>query len=117
MINKRILFAITNAEIDKSRLIDESIDLKDRFFYALDLCADNWLLPTEQVCLTVALAHLTLHLSNDEKVKFDRSVTTLKAIDSAMSGVPVDFEALQFGEGEQYPLIGWFHEWRDRRKG
>lgn len=100
------------ASVISKRLEGFEGDLEAKVKFAMQRAwtDDTWYTGSADDKLRAAIGGVMIHVGKDseEWLTLERSVTALRSLSALLSGVPVDFGALDT-EGV-LPLAAWFHE-------
>ncbi len=109
-ISNSMRIAITEIE---GQLV-KSDSIKTKLKKAMKLAKHHWLVVDEDQCFRCAIGAVLLGASDEEKIVLQQEMEMIKALSSAISGVPVDFgEVFEKFETEKfYGLIGMWKEIR-----
>ncbi len=102
-----IMIAITETKAMLKGKEGESIE--DRLSFAMSKTLNHWLVIDEDGQFRAAVGAVLLTATDDEKERISTELRSLKALSSALSGVPVDFSQLEVGKTEP---IGLSNLWR-----
>lgn len=107
-ISNSMKIAITEIEGQ----LDKSDSIETKLKKAMRLAKNHWLVVDEDKCFRCAIGAVLLGASDEEKTIILQEMEMIKALSSAISGVPVDFGAVfeKFETEKFYGLIGMWKE-------
>ena len=104
--------------IAEARSAAESADgsLEDRLRAAFAVTRNHWMVVNDDERFRSGIGGVltAINTTEDEKARIESELASLKALSAAMTGVPVDFEAVSAGDRPE--PIGMAGIWRETAK-
>ncbi len=102
-MNNCVLIGIT--EIKQS--MDNAASIEDRFKSAIKQAKNHWLVTNEDDQLKMAIGAVLVTATEDEKERINKELDTIRTMNAAIGGVPIDLESLDMN----YEPIGILKLW------
>ena len=109
-ISNCVMIAITETKMQIEIMSNESVEA--RLKKAMELMQQHWLVTNQEEQFQAAIGAVLLTATEDEKERINGELKTLRALNAAASGVPVDMTQA-FESMESYEPIGLTKLWKD----
>lgn len=114
MNDNLLMIAVTEAKAAVERAVekDPGLDLPGRLRASFAVTRNHWMVTDDDARFRAGVGGVLATASEDEKVRITAELARLRALNAAMTGVPVDFETAFGDEAEPIGMVGIWHDVR-----